>query len=279
MPPARANVWDPPRNAKIAFIILLFLIPLCLPVTARAATIGTGPGSPDTTIQNASYYEDQGKALISERNWSGVIDNSKRGVELYPYNPELLCLQAYALRKTGYYQESVDLISLAIPNDTRPVRYANRGYGYLAMGKTTDAIRDADSAIALDPSYSTAHALKASALRMAGNLSGAEDAINVALSIDPENAYYLQVQGEILADQGLCSSAIDAFRHSVAINNNIDQPWPGLPNATTELNKTEARCAAARQVLTPTTKASFPAGLLAVTGIGIVMIFQARRKR
>jgi tetratricopeptide (TPR) repeat protein len=276
---ARANVWDPPRNAKIAFIILLFLIPLCLPVTALTATIGTGPGSPDTTIQNASYYEDQGKALMAERSWSVVIDNSNRGRVLYPYNPELLCLQAYALRKTGYYQESVDLISLAIPNDTRPVRYANRGYGYLAMGKTADAIHDADSAIALDPSYATAYALRASALRMAGNISGAEYAIDEALIIDPENAYYLQVQGEILADRGSCSDAIDAFRHSIAINNNIDQPWPGLPNATTELNRTEARCAAAQQILTTTPKASFPAVLLAVTGLGVVVVFNARQKR
>lgn len=258
--------------------MLLFLIPLCLPVTALTATISTGPGSPDTTIQNASFFENQGKTLMADRNWSGVIDNSNRGRVLYPYNPELLCLQAYALRKTGYYQESVDLISLAIPNDTRPIRYANRGYGYLAMGKTADAIRDADSAIALDPSYSTAYALKASALRIAGNLSGAEDAIDEALFIDPENAYYLQVHGEILADRGICSSAIDSFRHSIAINNNTDQPWPGLPNATSELNHAETRCAA-QQILTPTTKASFPAGLLAVAGIGVVVIFQARQKR
>jgi tetratricopeptide (TPR) repeat protein len=279
MSPAPANFYNPPRSAKIAFIILLFLIPLCLPVTALTATIGTGPGSPETTIQNASYYENQGKALMAERNWSGVIDNSYRGRILYPYNPELLCLQAYALRKTGNYQESVDLISLAIPNDSRPIRYANRGYGYLAMGKTADAIRDADSAIALDPSYTTAYALRASALRMAGNFSGAEVAIDEALALEPENAYCLQVQGEILADRGFCSDAIEAFRHSIAINNNVDQPWPGLPNATTELSKTETRCAEAQQVLTPTTKASYPAGLLAVSGLGIVAMFWARRKR
>jgi tetratricopeptide (TPR) repeat protein len=278
MSQVRPNFQDPPCYTKIAFIILLFLIPLSLPVTAITATISTGPGSPDTTIRNASYYESQGKALMADRNWSGVIDNSNQGRVLYPFNPELLCLQAYALRKTGYYQESVDLISLAIPNDSRPIRYANRGYGYLAMGKSADAISDADSAIALVPSYSTAYALKASALRIARNLSGAENAIDDALSIDPVNAYYLQVQGEILADQGSCSNAIDAFRHSIAINNNIDQPWPGLPDAATELNKTEMRCAA-QQIQSPTIKASFPAGLLAIAGLWIVMIFQARRKQ
>ena len=79
---------------------------------------------------------------------------------------------------------------------------------------------------------------------MTGNLSAAEKVIDQALVIEPENAYYLQVQGGILADRGNCTGATEAYRHSIAINPDFDQPWPGLPNATTELGKTEDRCAA-----------------------------------
>jgi tetratricopeptide (TPR) repeat protein len=278
MPHARTNFCVFSRNATITFIILLFLVSLCMPVTGLVTNSSTGTTPAETGILNASYYENQGKARMAEQDWSSVIGSTREGLGVYPYNPELLCLQAYALRKTGHYQESVDLVSLAIPNDTRPVRYANRGYGYLAMGKTGDAIRDADAAIALNSSYSTAYALKASALRSTGNLSAAEEVIDQALIIDPENAYYLQVLGGILADRGNCSEAIEAYRHSIALNPDVDQPWPGLPNATIELNKTEGRCVA-QGLRTPPTTASFPAGMLSFAGIGMVLVLQARRDR
>ncbi len=160
MSSARTNFHALSRNTATSFIILLLLISLCIPVTGLAINGSTNTTTAETGILNASYYENQGKALMAEQDWAGVIDSTREGLGVYPYNPELLCLQAYALRKTGHYQESVDLVSLAIPNDTRPVRYANRGYGLLAMGKTADAIHDADSAIALNSSYTTAYALK-----------------------------------------------------------------------------------------------------------------------
>ena len=257
MSSARTNFHAFSRNTATSFIILLLLVSLCIPVTGLAINGSTNTTTAETGILNASYYENQGKALMAEQDWAGVIDSTREGLGVYPYNPELLCLQAYALRKTGHYQESVDLVSLAIPNDTRPVRYANRGYGLLAMGKTEDAINDADSAIALNSSYTTAYALKASALRMTGNLSGAEMVIDQALVMEPENAYYLQVQGGILADRGNCTGATEAYRHSIAINPDVDQPWPGLPNATTELDKTEGRCAAQGTRTQPTISLRF----------------------
>ncbi len=275
---ARTNFCVFSHNATITFIILLFLISLCIPVTGLTISLSTDPTSAETGILNVSYYENQGKALMAEQDWSGVIDSTNEGLGFYPYNPELLCLQAYALRKTGHYQKSVDLVSLAIPNDTRPVRYANRGYGYLAMGKNEDAIHDADAAIALNSSYGTAYSLKAYALQRTGNLTAAEENIDKALAMEPENAFYLQVQGRILADRGNCSEAIEAYRHSIAINPDVDQPWPGLPNATTELNTTENRCAV-QGTRTPPTTASFPAGILSFAGIVMVLVLQARKQR
>ena len=132
---ARTNFHVFSRNTATPILILLLLISLCIPVTGLVINGSTGTTTAETGILNASYYENQGKALMAEQDWAGVIDNSNEGLGVYPYNPELLCLQAYALRKTGHYQESVDLVSLAIPNDTRPVRYANRGYGLPCNGE------------------------------------------------------------------------------------------------------------------------------------------------
>jgi len=260
---------------RVILIILIISVALSIPVSAASN------GSPENTtrlteVKNATDYEDQGKSLMAVRDWSGVINSTNAGLHFYPYDPELLCLQAYALRKTGHYQESVELVSMAIPNDTRPVRFANRGYGFLAMGKTGDAIHDADSALALNSSYATAYALKASALRTAGDLSAAEDTIGKAIHLDPDNAYYLHVKGGILAEKGDCKGAIDALRHSIAINPDYDLPWPGLSNATVDLENAEARCAPGTQ--TSPTKARFPVAIVVFAGI-IALVLVSRRSR
>lgn len=252
MPPGRTNVQRFLFYAKIHFILLLLLISLCIPVTGLM-NVSAGNAKEIPAIRNATEYETQGKALVAGRDWSGVIASTREGLIYYPYNPELLCLQGYAMRKTGHYQEAADLISLAIPNDTRPVRYANRGYALLAMGKNQEAINDADSALAGDSSYATAYALKAFALRNTGNLSAAEETIDKALHIDPGNAHYLHVKGGILADMGNCTGATTAYRHSVQSNPDYDLPWPGLSNATVDLEKTETRCDAPGKLAPPAT--------------------------
>jgi tetratricopeptide (TPR) repeat protein len=259
---------------KIPFIILLLVLSLCIPVTGLTNS-STNNAKEVPVIMNATGYENLGKSLMAERNWSGVITSTNEGLAYYPYEPELLCLQAYALRKTGHYQESVDLVTLAIPNDTRPVRYANRGYALLAMGKNQDAIHDANSALALNASYATAYALKAYALRNSGNLIAADATIDKALAIEPDNAHYLHIQGGILADMGDCTGAIDAYRHSIRTNPGYDLPWPGLSNATADLEKTETGCAA-RGMQTQPTKAAFPAGIV-FSGVIIAALIMARR--
>lgn len=275
MSPVRPNNHVFFGSPKIPFIFLLLLVmAFCIPVTGLMNS-DTDSANKVPAIINATEYETPGKSLMAERNWSGVITITSEGLVFYPYNPELLCLQAYAMRKTGHYQEAVDLVSLAIPNDTRPVRYSNRGYALLAMGKNQDAINDANSALALNSSYATAYALKAFALRNTGNLSAAEETIHKAITIEPDNAHYLHIQGGILADRGNCRGAIDAYRHSININPAYDLPWPGLSNATADLEKTEIMCAA-KGIQTSPTKVAFPVGM--VFSAGIISIFMMTRR-
>jgi len=275
MSPVRPKDHGFSRYLHALLIILVLTISLGTPVTGLLNN-STENVNGFPVIQNATVYESQGKALMAEKNWSGVINSTNEGLRYYPYEPELLCLQGYALRKTGHYQEAVDLISQAIPNDTRPVRYANRGYGYLAMGKTQDAIHDADAAIALDPSYATAYALKASALRMSGDISAAGETIEKALGLEPDNAYYLHVKGGILADKGDCNGAIEAYRHSIAINANYDLPWPGLSNASVDLDKENTRCAAPGLQTSPTRAAS-PVIIVIIAGIIVTGLVSRRQ--
>jgi tetratricopeptide (TPR) repeat protein len=275
MSPTRTKNRIFSRSAKFLFaIFLLVVLSLCIPATGwtNSSTFNTNEVP---RVLNSTGYENLGKALVVERNWSGVIAVTNEGLVFYPYEPELLCLQGYAMRKTGHYQEAIDLISLAIPNDTRPVRYANRGYALLAMGKNQNAIHDADSALALDSSYPTAYALKAYAFRNQGNLSKALETIEKALAIEPDNAHYLHIKGGILADMGDCPGAIDAYQHSIRIDPGYDLPWPGLANATADLEKTETRCDA-QGIPTRPTSVAFPVGMVFPGGIIAVFIMTRR---
>ena len=136
-------------------ILLLLCIMFCLiiPVAsgdAITAKFSAGTGSLEAPPQNASIYISEAKAAISERNWTSALLITTRGTTWYPENADLLCLQGYNYRKMGQYEKSVDIVSKGILLDPLPVRYANRGYGYLALGNYPAALTDAETGIALD---------------------------------------------------------------------------------------------------------------------------------
>jgi tetratricopeptide (TPR) repeat protein len=246
-------------------LLTLFLGIVCIP--ACAASVSTAPA-----LLNASDYERQGMALMAEKNWSGLMAIADEGLAAYPDNAELSCLKGYALRKTGYYQEAVEIVGRAIERDPKPVRYANRGYGLLALERYKDALSDADAAISIDGNYTPAYCVRAMALLGLCDYGEAQQAIGTALSLDPENAFYWQVQGSVYARAGNCTGAKDAFQHSIALKPDIDLPWPGLANATASLERTEAECAASNPM---PTQAASPVSL---TGVALVIALGLKRR-
>jgi len=135
---------------KKTLFLLCLLFCLIIPAGAQnslTATLSTGTGSPGTPPQDASVYISEAKAAVAERNWTSALLLSTRGVTWYPDNADLLCLQGYSYRKMGQYVKSVEVVSKGILLDPKPVRYANRGYGYLALGNYTAALSDAEAGI------------------------------------------------------------------------------------------------------------------------------------
>ena len=217
------------------------------PITA---SISTSPS--DHLPKTASEYEEVGKALMALHDWDGLITLAGDGLSIYPDEAELMCLEAYALRKTGHFQEAVDLLNVAIPLDPRPARFANRGYAFLAMGKTDDALADAEQAIQLNSSYSPGEGLKAETLLAMGDYPGAHAAADAALALEPGNAHYWHVKGKVLAGMGDCSGAIESLRRSLSITSEYDMPWPGLPNASVDLAKVQSDCMIPQESTAPT---------------------------
>ncbi len=268
---------------KILHLLIIGAL-ICLIIPAAAgdsltATLSAGSGSPGTPPQDASAYIGQAKAAVAERNWTGVLLITTRGLAYYPDNADLLCLQGYSYRKIGEYPQAIAAVSKGILLDPKSVRYANRGYGYLALGNYTAALADAETGIALNASYPTTYGVKALALQGMGRNTGALVATEQALALDPGSAHYWQVKGILLAAGGDCTGARDALEQSLAIDPGYTLPWPGFSSASESLAALNSTCTPATQFPSyPSPTKSPVSGTIAVISVIGVLIAIGMRK-
>lgn len=261
-------------------LIALILLCLVLPAGGAAPTAGISSAAADTTgtpPQDVSVYISEAKAAVAGQNWTQGIVITTRGIAWYPDDPELLCLQGYSYRKVGQYQKSVDIVSRAIPLDPRAVRYANRGYGYLALGNNSAALADADAGITADADYTANYAIRALALEGMGRNTEALGTIETGIAKSPDNAHYWHVKGRILASGRDCAGAAAALEKSVALEPDYTLPYPSFGTAGENLAALNAAC-------TPITASGSPqptkssSGWIAVVGcLGAVIAIGMKR--
>ncbi len=266
---------------KILFLVCILLCLIVPVVTGDVITakLSTGTGSLETPPQNVSVYINEAKAAVAERNWTEVLLITTRGVTWYPDDSDLLCIQGYSYRKMGQYEKSVEVVSKAIPLDPKPVRYANRGYGYLALGNSTAALTDAETGISLNANYTTTYGVKALALKGMGRNAEALAAIDKALTLEPENAHYWHVKGNLLAANGSCTGARESLELSLKLDPDYTLPYPGFTSARENLATLNATCmpAATPAHASPSpTKSS--AGGIAVVGCMVALLVVGTRK-
>ena len=225
-------------------------------------------------------YISEAKATVAERNWTCALLIATRGIAWYPDNADILCLQGYSYWKMGQYEKSVDIVSKGILLDPKPVRYANRGYGYLALGNYPAAFADAETGIALNANYKTNYCVKALALKGMNRNNDALAAIDKALALEPENAHYWHVKGNLLAANGNCSGAArENLEKSLSIDSDYNLPYPGFPSACMNLAELNASCipVATQAPLSPSpTKSSL--GGIAVVGCMVALLVGGTRK-
>ena len=265
-------------------ILPLFCILFCLIIPAVtgdviSATFSAGPGSPEAPPQNATVYISEAKAAVADRNWTNALLITTRGITWYPDNADILCLQGYSYRKMGQYEKSVEVVSKGILLDPKPVRYANRGYGYLALGNYTAALTDAETGISLDANYTTSYGVKALALKGMNRNTGALAAIDQGLAPEPENAHYWHVKGNLLAANGNCQGAREDLERSLAIDSDYNLPYPGFTSARENLAVLNTSCipaATQAPASLPPTKSSL--GGIAVAGCMVAILVVGTRK-
>ncbi len=260
--------------------ILILCALLFLTVPAGAAEVLTsGISSVAATTENPPYdvsvYIRDAQAAVAERNWTHALLLTTRGRMWYPDDAELFCLQGYTYRKLGQYQKSVDAVSEGIRRDPRPVRYANRGYGYIALGNYSAALSDAEAGIALNASYPTTWGVKALALQGLGRNAEALAAIETALALDPQSAHYWHVKGRLLAAEGNCTGARVALEKSLSLDPGYDLPYPGFTGAGENLAALNSSCTPATPV--PSATKSSAGGIAAAGILVAALVFCTRR--
>ncbi len=268
---------------KNTILLLCILFCLIIPVasgdviTAKFSA-GTG-GSLEAPPQNALVYINEAKAAVAERNWTSALLITTRGIAWYPDNADILCLQGYSYRKMGQYEKSVEIVSKAILLDPKPVRYANRGYGYIALGNNTAALADVETGIAIDANYTTNYGVKALALKGMNRNNDALTAIDKALALEPDNAHYWHVKGNLLAANGNCTGARENLEKSLAIDSDYNLPYPGFPSARQNLAELNTSCipAATQVPVSPSPTKASP-GMIAVVGCMVALFVVSKRK-
>ena len=231
------------KKPQILFVCIL----VCLLIPAVAADVLTakisvGPATTESPPEEASVYIQETKAAVAGQNWTAALLFSTRGVAWYPDNADLLCLQGYTYRKLGQYEKSVDVVSKGIRLDPKPVRYANRGYGYLALRNYPAALADAETGILANATYPATYGVKALALQGMGRNTGALTAIDQALALDPKNAHYWHVKGVLLTASGDCTGAREALEMSIELDPGYNLPYPGFTSPRENLATLKTTC-------------------------------------
>jgi tetratricopeptide (TPR) repeat protein len=106
-----------------------------------------------------------------------------------------------------------------------------RGERSLLLCATAAVQREARSVLERDPQCAEAHHLLGEALRLAGDLSGAEAALKQAIALEPGVGTFHHALGSTLQDAGRSPEAIDAYARSLRLAPGAAEVWNDLGTA------------------------------------------------
>ena len=119
--------------------------------------------------------------------------DSERAVALDASNPMLWLARGFALVAKGDFAEGRDAFDKGIvarPND--PLVLSKRGTALIALRKPTEALADAEAALAVDPVNFEARIVKAQALASLGDYARAEPLFDGLIAQSPEPYVYIR---------------------------------------------------------------------------------------
>ena len=155
----------------------------------------------DLDSQYGPAYYGRGWAKNWLKDYSGELEDARKGLELDPQNPgQYLRRIGAALMGLNRMEEAIQVFSQAIvlaPNDEGTIY--NRAVCYLRMGQLESAIKDFDRVIALDSDWAWAYYQRSIAYEQSGDIAQASKDIDAALHFNPN--YKPAIQARQRLDQ------------------------------------------------------------------------------
>jgi tetratricopeptide (TPR) repeat protein len=160
-------------------------------------------------------------ASLADKDQSKSMELARQIVLLYPPD-DINVAWAHVLmsglqRAMHNYSEAVKEADAAIRIEPYlPAAHNNRGAALYNLDETDAAIDEFNKASAIDPHHEMAHYNLGLALKKKGNIDAAINELHKAIAIDPRNAAAHNSLGNALGEQGDLDGAIDEYNRAVA---------------------------------------------------------------
>lgn len=171
-------------------------------------------------LQPAEPYWPYCRGVICEeaKRWDDAIElyNSAQKMN---YSTRVLYRMAHCKESKGDYAGALSYIEEGLDVDSSDVRFCIRKASYLHdLGETELAIAEYTHVIELIPDYPDGYSGRAQVKMDAGDLDGALEDLNMALMVDPEHIYDLNLRGNIYLLKGKKDMALKDYERVVALD-------------------------------------------------------------
>ena len=170
------------------------------------------------TRDNAAAHQNLGNALMIAGDPRSAIPHFQETLRLEPEFPNTRTDLGSALGMVGRYDEAVDQFRSALrQHETADVHF-DLGLVYARQGRMSDAIRECEAALRLDPDHYGAHAQLGVALVATGALEAAVAHLRRAGELRPSAAIE-RVLSTAYAQAGRFPEALQAIERAIALAN------------------------------------------------------------
>jgi hypothetical protein len=158
------------------------------------------------------------KALVAQgsRQYGKARRLFKQVLELAPQEPGALYGLALMEQRHDNFARSLELLDDAIgliPDQA--VFHSCRATALLALGRFAESLQSAQEAIRLDDTLAEPHMFAAMAMERSNRLEEAQQGIDRALAISPDDPGVLRIQGRILRRRGQLDAAEGCLRSAI----------------------------------------------------------------
>lgn len=171
-------------------------------------------------LQPTEPYWSYCRGVICERakRWDDAIGHYD-AAQKKKYSSRVLYRMARCIESKGDYAGALAYIEEGLAVDSSDVRFCVQKASYLHdLGRTDEAIAEFTHVTELIPDYTDGYSGRAQVKLDAGDLDGALEDLNMALMIDPEDIFDLNLRGNIYLLKDKRDLALKDFERVVALD-------------------------------------------------------------